>query len=192
MDQQSWDERYATADLVWTADANRFVRQECEQLTPGSALDLACGEGRNAVWLATTGWSVTAVDWSSVGLSKGAGLAAAAGVEVDWVHADVLAWEARRVYDLVLLVYLQLPPADRRAALAKAGAVTAPGGSVLVVAHDLSNLIGGVGGPQSADVLWTPDEVALPGFSAVRSEVAHRPTTGGDALDTVVRLIRNG
>lgn len=192
MDQQSWDERYATAVLVWTADANRFVRQECALLTPGSALDLACGEGRNAVWLATTGWSVTAVDWSSVGLSKGAGLAAAAGVEVEWVHADVLAWETRRLFDLVLLVYLQLPPADRRAALEKAGAVTAPGGSVLVVAHDLTNLTGGVGGPQSADVLWTLDEVALPGFSAVRSEVARRPTAAGDALDTVVRLICNG
>ena len=192
MDEAFWDERYAGADLVWTADANRFVLQECDALSPGTALDLACGEGRNAVWLATKGWSVTAVDWSSVGLAKGAGLARSAGVDVEWLHADVLSWEARRVYDLVLLIYLQLPPAQRRAALRKAGDVTAQGGSVLVVAHDLTNLPGGVGGPQSPEVLWTVEEVALPGFSPVRGEVARRPTAGCDALDTVVRLIRNG
>ncbi len=192
VDETSWDERYAGPDLVWTTDVNRFVLQECEPLTPGTALDLACGEGRNAVWLATKGWSVTAVDFSSVGLGKGAGLAGSAGVEVEWVHADVLTWEARRLYDLVLLVYLQLPATQRRAALQKAGAVTAPFGSVLVVAHDLANLRGGVGGPQSADVLWTVDEVALEGFTAVRSEVARRPTADGDALDTVVRLMRTG
>ena len=192
MDEAAWDERYSGTELVWTADVNRFVLQECEALVPGTALDLACGEGRNAVWLATQGWSVTAVDWSSVGLAKGAALARSAGVDVEWLHADVLTWEARRVYDLVLLIYVQLPPADRHAALRKAGELTAPGGSVLVVAHDATNLHGGVGGPQSAEVLWTVEEVALPGFSPVRSEVARRPTAAGDALDTVVRLIRNG
>jgi SAM-dependent methyltransferase len=192
VDEASWDERYAGPDLVWTADANRFVQEECEPLTPGAALDLACGEGRNAVWLATTGWRVTAVDWSSVGLAKGAALAKSAGVEVEWVHADVLKWEAGRVYDLVLLVYLQLPPGQRRAALRKAADFTAPEGSILVIAHDLSNLRDGVGGPPSAEVLWTVDEVALDGFSPVRREVARRPTAAGIALDTVVRLQRVG
>ncbi len=190
MDEAFWDERYSATDLVWSAAANQFVMQECEALTPGSALDLACGEGRNAVWLATQGWSVTAVDFSSVGLAKGTEMAHSAGVDVEWVHADVLTWEARRVYDLVLLVYLQLPAAERHAVLQKAAAVTAPGGSIVVVAHDVTNLGRGVGGPQSAEVLWSVEEVALPGFSAARSEVARRPTADGDALDTVVRLIR--
>ncbi len=191
MDEAFWDQRYAATELVWTATANRFVMQECDALTPGTALDLACGEGRNAVWLATQGWSVTAVDFSSVGLSKGAEMARAAGVDVEWVHADVLTWEARRVYDLVLLVYLQLPTAERRAVLHQAAEVTAPGGSILVVAHDLSNLRNGVGGPQSEEVLWTVEEVAVEGFSPVRREVARRPTANGDALDTLVRLIRD-
>ncbi len=190
MDEAFWDERYAGADLVWSADPNRFVREECDLLTPGTAVDLACGEGRNAVWLATMGWTVTAVDFSSTGLAKGARLARSAGVEVEWVHADVLTWQAHRLYDLVLLVYLQLPPEQRRAALRNAGDITAPEGSVLVVAHDVANLQDGVGGPQSAEVLWTADEVELEGFSAVRREVARRPTAAGVALDTVVRLQR--
>ena len=192
MDESYWDERYSGTDLVWTADANRFVVQECSDLSPGSALDLACGEGRNAVWLATRGWSVTGVDWSSVGLAKGAGLAATVGTDVDWVHADVLTWTPPTTYDLVLLAYLQVGAADRRGAMRLAAAATAPGGTVLVVAHDLSNLTDGVGGPQNPDVLWRVEDAVAPGLTTVRAEVAVRPTAAGNALDTVVRLVREG
>jgi len=190
VDESFWDERYGGPDLVWTADANRFVVQECEHLPVGSALDLACGEGRNAVWLAARGWSVTGLDWSSVGLGKAEQLASAAGVSVSWTHADVLSWRPAGSYDLVLLAYLQLSRSERQMALSIAASVTAPGGSLLVVAHDLTNLAGGVGGPQNPDVLWTLDEVAVPGFAAARREVAVRPTPAGNALDTVVRLVR--
>jgi SAM-dependent methyltransferase len=190
MDESYWDERYSGTDLVWTAEANRFVAAECSALTPSSALDLACGEGRNAVWLATRGWSVTGVDWSRVGLAKGAELAGTVGAAVDWVHADVLTWTPPTTYDLVLLAYLQVGAADRRRAMQLAAAATAPGGSVFVVAHDLSNLVDGVGGPQNPDVLWRVEDAVAPGLTAVRAEVAVRPTAAGDALDTVVRLVR--
>ena len=75
MDQRFWDERYAGADLVWTAEANRFVVDEVADLPPGRAVDLAAGECRNAVWLAERGWEVDAVDFSAVGLAKGERLA---------------------------------------------------------------------------------------------------------------------
>ena len=191
MDETFWDERYSGTELVWTADANRFVVEECSGLPAGTAVDLACGEGRNAVWLASRGWSVTGVDWSTVGLDTAERLATSADVRVEWVHADVLAWQPTTGYDLVLLAYLQLPAAERRTAMRIAGSATAPGGSLLVVAHDLSNLTGGVGGPQLADVLWTREDVQLEGFSTARREVAVRPTAAGDALDTVVRLVRD-
>jgi SAM-dependent methyltransferase len=191
VDEAFWDERYSVGELVWTADANRFVVEECSGLAPGSALDLGCGEGRNAVWLATRGWTVTGVDWSSVGLGKAEQLATAARVSGSWIHADVLTWEPAATYDLALLAYLQLPAAQRRAALDTAAAATAPGGSLLVVAHDLANLAHGVGGPQNPDVLWTVDEVHAPGFKAARREIAVRPTSTGNALDTVVRLVRD-
>jgi 2-polyprenyl-3-methyl-5-hydroxy-6-metoxy-1,4-benzoquinol methylase len=75
MDARAWDERYAAAELVWSREPNQFVAAELGDLPPGSAVDLAAGEGRNAIWLASLGWSVTAVDFSRVALDKGARLA---------------------------------------------------------------------------------------------------------------------
>ena len=89
MDSNVWDERYAGDDLVWSAEPNRFLVAEVETLPPGRALDLACGEGRNAVWLAERGWDVTGVDFSNVGLDKARRLADARGVSVQWELADV-------------------------------------------------------------------------------------------------------
>ncbi len=70
MDRNAWDERYAGDELVWSAQPNRFLVAEVETLPPGRALDLACGEGRNAVWLAERGWDVTGVDFSNAGIDK--------------------------------------------------------------------------------------------------------------------------
>src|SRR6185503_12870846 len=104
---------------------------------------------RNAVWLAKQGWRVTAVDLSSVGLAKARDLAAARGVEVDLVHADVLAWDPEpRAFDLVAVIYLQLPHDELAAALARAGAALASGGTLLVLGHDTTNLTDGHGGPR--------------------------------------------
>ncbi len=75
MDSEAWDERYAGTELFWTAQPNRFLVSEVSGLTPGRALDLACGEGRNAVWLARQGWDVVGVDFSQNGLDKGRMLA---------------------------------------------------------------------------------------------------------------------
>ena len=92
MDQREWDELYASTELVWTAEANRFVVEELTGLAAGRALDLGTGEGRNAIWLAERGWQVTAVDFSAVGLAKATELAARRGVAgVRWVEAGVIA-----------------------------------------------------------------------------------------------------
>ncbi len=192
-----WDERYAAEELLWSVEPNRFVVAECAALPPGRALDLACGEGRNAVWLAGHGWQVTAVDFSRVALDKARRLARRTHAEVQWVEADVLAWAGERgadwagPFDLVLVAYLQLVRDDRQHVLSAAAAVTAPGGSVLVVGHDLSNLVEGTGGPQDARLLWTVDEVVRPGFTAARAGVADRPVDDLNARDTVVRLQRD-
>src|SRR4051812_27791396 len=89
MDREAWDKRYEGKDLIWTAHPNRFMAAEIAGLPPGRALDLGAGEGRNAVWLAEQGWEATAVDFSEVGLAKGAELAARRGVSVTWVAADL-------------------------------------------------------------------------------------------------------
>ena len=93
---------------MWTAEPNRFVVAELQDLAPGRALDVAAGEGRNVVWLASRDWQVTAVDFSAAGLEKGRRLAQARGVGIDWVHADVRDYQPEAgSFQLVLVAYLR-------------------------------------------------------------------------------------
>ena len=197
MDQATWDERYAGPELVWGAGPNRFVAAELATLPPGLAIDLGTGEGRNAIWLAERGFTVTGVDFSRVGLARAAGLAAGRGVSVDWVHADLLDYQpAPGRYDLVLIAYIQLP-ADQLTALARAAAAAlAPGGTLLAVGHDQDNLTRGHGGPQDVSVLWSAPAVTagLAGLTVQQAGQVTRTvaTPDGDrtAIDTLVRAIR--
>lgn len=197
MTREEWNRRYADADLLWTAAPNRFLVAEVAELEPGRALDLACGEGRNAVWLAEQGWQVVGVDYSDVALRKAAGLAAERGVSVELVEADVLAYEPEPLgYELVCVLYLQLRAPARRRMLARAAAAVAPGGTFLLVAHDLTNLEHGHGGPSNPAVLLTPEEVGpeLPELELVKAERVLRPVEGADrpAIDALVRARRRG
>lgn len=191
MDARSWDERYAATELVWSAGPNRTVAEQVARLTPGAALDLGSGEGRNAVWLAEQGWTVTAVDFSEVATDKARAAAAERGVAPELVVADVTTYRPVSAFDLVLLAYLQLPWARLEPVLAMAAAAVAPGGTFLLVAHDLTNLGGGVGGPQDPAVLQTPDQVAgaLGGLRVEIAERVHRQVGGStrNAIDTLVR-----
>lgn len=205
MDAHDWDERYAATDVVWSVEPNRFVAAEVADLPPGRAVDLAAGEGRNAIWLASRGWEVTAIDFSGVGIDKGRRLAGDRDMagHVDWVVGDVLRWEPTDSYDLALLVYLQLPAAERREAVRRAFGALAPGGTLLLVAHDTTNLTEGVGGPQDASVLMTAEDVLadLAGLDhevvragrverVVTVEEEHRGEVEATAYDCLVRVVR--
>lgn len=202
MNREQWNKRYADKELVWTADPNRFLVAEVARMQPGRALDLGCGEGRNAVWLAEQGWQVTAVDFSGIGLDKARRLAASRNVQVTWVLADVTDYRPQPpAYDLVLLCYLQLPAPERRRVLACARNTLASYGTLLYIGHDLSNLKHGWGGPQDPAVLCTPQDVVadLAGLRILKAEVVTRPVArepahGGPldaiALDAVVRAVR--
>src|ERR1017187_9581599 len=93
MTSQQWDERYSGDELVWTSTPNQFLVAEAVGLRPGRAVDLACGEGRNSIWLAEQGWEVTGVDFSPVGLAKGRRLAELRNVEVAWAESAVDEWK---------------------------------------------------------------------------------------------------
>ena len=199
MDAAAWDARYADSELVWSVGPNQFVETECTDLPPGRALDLAAGEGRNAIWLAGRGWDATAADFSAVALGKGRALPG--GEAVTWVCADATRWSSAPVFDLVVVAYLQLPADERRAAVRAAFSSLATGGTLLVVAHDSSNLLEGTGGPQDPSVLYTADDVladlAGEAFETVRAERVTRtlePEHGGEpdrtAYDCLVRLRR--
>jgi SAM-dependent methyltransferase len=192
VDRQAWDERYAASELVWSAGPNVFVAAELADLEPGRALDLAAGEGRNAIWLARRGWEVTAADFSQIALDKGKRLAGE--TEVRWVCADATRWDEPSAYDLVVVAYLQLPAADRRAALRGAYASLVEGGTLLVVAHDSSNLEEGTGGPQDPRVLMTAADV-LADLDDEPFDVLHAGRVGRavddlTAWDCLVRLVR--
>ena len=112
------------------------------------------------MWLAERGWRVTGVDFSDVALAKAAELAASRGVEVEWVVADVLEHEPEpRAFDLVALLYLQLPRDELLRAVRSAARAVAPGGTLVVLGHDTTNLAHGHGGPKDASVLYTAEDV---------------------------------
>ncbi len=200
MDREDWNRRYAGSELLWTAEPNRFLVAETVGLPPGRALDLACGEGRNAVWLAERGWRATGVDFSGVALAKARRLADARGVDVEWVEADLLAYRPEpAAFELVLVFYLQVPAAERRQALRGAAGAVAPGGTFLLVAHDRDNLEHGHGGPQEPAVLYTAADVAADlagsGLELERAERVERPVQTPDgervALDALGRARRD-
>lgn len=194
MDAETWNQRYADAELVWSAGPNLFVEQLCRDLTPGRSIDLAAGEGRNAIWLAEQGWDSTAVDYSDVAIDKARQIAERRCVTITTEVADLGEYVPTPAgYDLVLVAYLQIPGDQMDPILRKAAAAVAPGGTFLLVCHDRENLEHGYGGPQHPDVLTSPDQVvAALGDDLVveRSEVAERHVQTADgervALDTLV------
>jgi SAM-dependent methyltransferase len=208
MDSSAWDERYAGTDLVWSATPNQWVEQVAGGLAPGRVLDLAGGEGRNALWLADRGWQATVVDFSQVALDRAGALAVqrfgAEDERLVTVQADLLTYRPKPAsFDLVLVVYLHLIAQDRRTVLRMAATAVAPGGRLLVVAHDATNLTAGVGGPQDARVLYTSEDVEadLAGSSLVieRSgmvlrtvETENGPRNAVDALLVAARTADTG
>jgi SAM-dependent methyltransferase len=199
VNSQQWDERYSGDELVWTSTPNLFLVAGVVGLPVGRAVDLACGEGRNSIWLAENGWQVTGVDFSPVGLAKAKRFADLRGVEVAWVESAVENWTPPPDgFDLVAVLYLQLPQPARSAALAVAASAVAPGGSLLVIAHDLDNLTRGYGGPPVPDVLYQVGDVTEAavdaGLTVEQAEQAVRVVDTDDgpreAIDAVVRAKR--
>ena len=191
MDRDQWNERYAAQPLLWNVDPDPFLSGELGDREPGRALDLGAGEGRTTLWLATQGWHVTAVDFSAVALDRGRQRVEAAGVpgSAEWVCADLVDFDPTgATYDLVLLMFVHLPPASRRRLLRLAAATLAPGGLVLVAGYDTTNLTEGEGGPRDPDLLFTPEDIVadLDGLHVERAERVRV----GDAVDAVVRAVR--
>ena len=196
MKREVWDRKYAETELLWSAEPNRSLVSEISSVLPaGRALDLACGEGRNALWLAALGWRVTGVDFSQVAIEKARGRAVREHRDAEFVCADLLVYEPERdAFDLVLVLYLQLPAGERRRVLSKAVAALASGGTFLVVGHDLLNLTEGVGGPSDPDLLFTPEDIVvdLPGLEIEKAERVLRDVVDADrpAIDALVRAVR--
>ena len=198
--QEFWERLYSERDQVWSGRVNAVLEREAQHLAPGRALDLGCGEGGDALWLAERGWDVTAIDIAQTALDRGAAEAARRGLVVDWRCADLAERLPRGPYDLVSAQFLQSPVAlPRIEVLRRAADEVAQGGALLVVGHaapppwsdhqpDPSLM------PTAAEVVA---QLGLPeaAWEVVRAEQVARPATGPDGqgaelVDSVVLLRR--
>jgi SAM-dependent methyltransferase len=190
VEREDWELEYGRPDRAPAQRPGRLLVEATEGLTPGRALDLACGEGRNAAWLVARGWRVTAVDFSAEALRRAQRL----GADVDWRQADVrTVGIAEGAYDLVVLAYLHLPPDAMRAMLARAAGGVSPGGRLVVIGHHVDNHEHGCGGPSNPAVLHDPERIgaALDGFQVERADRIAHPSTPehggtGTAIDSLV------
>lgn len=189
MDASAWDERYREADLLWSAGPNMFVEDRLADAEPGKGVDLASGEGRNAIWLASLGWEMTAVDFSSVALDRGR----SRSEDVDFIEADIFRWEPDGPQDLVLIAYLQVEAEPLSDIVRKTGTWLAPGGELFMIGHDLSNIDEGIGGPQVQEILWEQDLILewLGDLRVIEGGIVRRPVeVDGDiayARDCLIR-----
>ncbi len=194
-----WDARYAEGEHIWSGRPNHALTVEAARLPPGRALDVGCGEGADAVWLASRGWQVTGLDPSAVALERAREAARASGVEVEWVHAQLADATPDRLpdegFDLVVAFYSALfkdtsPVADLQRRVA-------PGGTLLVVHHAEVDRERAEAHGIDPDHLLSPDDVppALgPDWTVEVHERRERVISGGAGAqhrdDLVVRAVR--
>ncbi|WP_329080335.1 FAD-dependent oxidoreductase [Streptosporangium sp. NBC_01469] len=202
-DEEFWDRRYGGSDRIWSGNPNTILVREITGVEPGTALDLGCGEGADAIWLARRGWRVTATDISGVALDRAARHAAAADVadRIDWQRHDLGASFPDGVFDLVSAHFLHsLGDMPREKILRTAASAVAPGGVLLVVGH--AGFPSWERNPHPGVHLPTPEEVleslALPNgewevllceeHERIQNDPEGRPTTRTDNALKVRRL----
>ena len=199
--ESAWDERYQTHGHKhhWSGEPNPALVTEVANLTPGTAFDAGAGEGGDAVWLASHGWKVTAADISNVALQRAQELARKRGLDITWLHADLALTPIQGTYDLVTSHYMHMPRAARESVYRNLAAAVAPGGTLLIVGHDPSDLLTTVPRPDLAALGWTAADLAASLDDDWTIEVAEarpREATDPDGQkvtihDAVLRARRN-
>lgn len=195
-----WDERYAESDRIWSGNPNRRLVEHVAGMTPGTALDVGCGEGADVVWLARHGWRATGVDVSQVALDRGALHAEQNGVaqHCAWQQVDLLAGDPLPTADLVSVHFMHLPDPQFATAYAAVAAAVNPGGTLLVAAHHPADAASGLRNERLAHLLFAPDKVtALLDPADWDVVVADAPTreetrdgVTATVTDTVVKAVR--
>ena len=140
LSEQFWDERYGSAEQIWSGQPNAQLVTQAAGLTPGDALEVGCGEGADAIWLAAQGWTVTGVDVSAVALKRAAAHAAVRGSQIaariSWQREDLLSWApAPDSADLVCAQFMHMPGPQLEVLHRALRAAVRPGGTFLIVLH---------------------------------------------------------
>jgi SAM-dependent methyltransferase len=164
-DEGFWNERYRSSQRVWSGNPNPQLVAEAADISPGRALDVGCGEGADAIWLARKGWAVVAADISSVAIERGEQHARdtdpAASARIEWRQADLLTQPPEPgSFDLVSVQFMQLPPEPRTRLFSALAASVRAGGTLLIVGHHPSDLTTGVPRPPMPELFYSSDEIA--------------------------------
>jgi SAM-dependent methyltransferase len=186
---ENWNEQYAAVGRRFSIHPDTAMVELVTPLPPGRALDLGAGEGRNSLWLARHGWTVTAVDGSSVALERARAAAAAEGLSVSPIQADIGDFLRRGdTFDLVVIANIHPSPEERAELLRAAVGAVRPGGHLFLVGHHVDSL--GRVGPLDAARLYTEEGLggALPGLRTLLLERRER-TLGGDTGEPVVDVV---
>ena len=160
--QETWDARYAESHRIWSGRPNQRMVEEVASLDPGRALDVGCGEGADAVWLASRGWQVTALDVSEVALERTRDHAAEAGVaeRVELMHHDLMGGgPAPGRYDLVSVFFFHVPPEQFGGFYRGVADAVESGGTLLVVGHHPEDVSSGARRPHGPQLMFTPEQV---------------------------------
>lgn len=200
-----WDERYRTKKQFWSGNPNPQLVREAGGLKPGRALELGCGEGADAIWLARHGWSVTAVDVSAVALERAQAhekaVYARESVQpadgpppgrITWQQADLERWEPEAAFELVTSQFLHSQELDWRRPLRTAAAAVKPGGTLLVVGHHPDRLPPWGGGHHHADMFYTGEDLvrelglAGPDWQVEVLTSRERPVTGPEGQHATI------
>ena len=195
--QAFWDDRYSGERHVWSGRPNVHLVSATSDLTPGRAIDVGCGEGADAIWLARQGWTVTGADVSPVGLRRAAANAEAAGAEIaaqiTWRQVDLFAeeWAPLDGHDLVSSQYLHLPPEVRGQSVQRLADAVRPGGDLLLAAHHPSDLeIPGLR-PNLPELFCTADELAAfldpDTWEIITADAPERTVNGPDGAPVTIR-----
>lgn len=194
--QAYWDERYSRHHHVWSGRPNPQLVALVEPLAPARAIDVGCGEGGDAIWLARRGWTVTGVDISPVALAKAAAHAQSAGAKIaariTWGPVDLYGAEMDPLgqYALVNSQYLHMPPEARDRAVARLAAAVAPGGHLLLVSHHPSDLASPGLRPNLPEMFYTAEELVArldaDEWEIVTAGAAERPATDREGNEVTV------
>ena len=195
--QEFWEQFYGERDQVWSGKPNVVLVEELDGLAPGTALDLGCGEGADAIWLAEQGWQVVGSDISQVALDRAAVHAAEAAVaeRITWERHDFSRSIPRGPFDLVSAHFLHSPVDDPRdPALRAAAEAVGPGGTLLVVSHEAVPWHPDVEFPTAQEVLDSlgiaPDAWKVERLTSRPRRAKHPDGTEVDVSDSVVRVRR--
>lgn len=186
MDTDFWNDRYGAAAQLWSGNPHGQLPEIVADLPPGSALDVACGEGADALWLAAQGWNVTAVDFSTVAIERARQAASQCGLNIEFIVAELDVWVPEAGFDLIVEFYLHLEPNRRTSLHRRLQPYVREAGRYLAVGHHPDHARPGVQGPPGF-LLFGPEdlETDFSELTTVKAERVESHANERHSVDTI-------